>query len=811
MFPFWDVISVAFVGGILLLKRFRERCSPDERLVGPPPVLPAASKRDCSEISASLVKFSEDGLLENSSSQVFASDDHATTTIEASKDKPSVSSTGSRLGWLHEALADEVLEATRDAEMPQTCLTDSLSPEAFPEQDVVPTEATKSALADIDVRKAPPVSFASDKLAEAVADTLFINDASVVSGGIEASSPGARQAEPALQSEPAESDTPIAATALGSGEERIDLEDQIRQLEQQVEAGDAELKQMEEQIFLPTRETTSVAERGKKRRQSAKKKKSGSRDLVPVVSWVKRISDSTERAMPIPGIPGEFTADQILGLVRRLWENRESARPEVRQQVEEFLPRVVPSLVKVAESSQVPESIRYDAVLLLGNVRAQEALSALTRMVRDQLPAIRYAAATSLAAYSADEAVAPLLDALRDRHSLVRASAAQSLGKLCPTPALPALVKSLADSSRRVRLLAQDAVRQYPVEELSARLPFILPRASDAAVRRALNTIAADQDERRFEVMRELLKARHPAVLTQTVRMAMKLADPRWADELADATRFLEEHDQAGTTCATEVVPDTFRGSLSQDPAVAPAPPTTEQPMTEQPTATQAVENSPAVPLSEAKPRRRRAKKQTQKPIRQDPVKKTNQTARPEVPATPTSPASDTPSSADQVGKKPERPAAVEQIARAPQPVQAVTCEVEIPTPQKTFDLVSYRERFRNQVPFEQVRCLRQLFDEQFISFEDLSGLYGAAAGPFVKSLIIDELKRHGSTAEPFLLLCLKEPEEETVLAAIKTLAEIGSDLALDSLAMLKRHASPHVRFTTEIAIEKVRARKGKA
>ncbi|HNV72214.1 MAG TPA: HEAT repeat domain-containing protein, partial [Candidatus Ozemobacteraceae bacterium] len=498
------------------------------------------------------------------------------------------------------------------------------------------------------------------------------------------------------------------------------------------------------------------------------RKPAAQRELVPVLTWIRPKTSAEDCAMPIPGVPGEFTADQILGLVKRLWDNRESARPEVRQQVEEFLPRVVPSLMKVAESDLIPESVRYDAVLLLGNVRTEEALPLLNRLVTDKLPAVRYASVTALAGYAPDEAVTPLLTALRDKHSLVRASAAQALGKLRPSPALPALVKRMADTSRRVRLSAGDAIRQYPGEELATRLPFILPRASEAAMRRTLNLCARLEDGLRHEVLRDLLKSRHAGILSHAVRVAMKAADPHLADELADAARYLEQ-------------------------LVPPAPPVVAENTARKPKSATSSRQKPNADL----PRETGASVSMQ----------TSEAGR--------SPASTLPSfdevlppviSHDESGSSTIAKTSIESVT--PDCVRVVE-----PTPvsRSCFDMLSYQETFKCLTAFEQVRELRNLLEQQPLALEDLTKLYAGAAGAFVRSFVIDALKVHGPKAEPFLLLSLKEPEEETVLAAIKTLADVGSDLALDSLAMLKRHASQHVRFTTEIAIEKIRSRKGKA
>ncbi|MEW5992929.1 MAG: HEAT repeat domain-containing protein [Candidatus Zixiibacteriota bacterium] len=749
MFPFWDVVSIAFLGGILVLKRVRDRWHAAEHLRWPMPVSPTPSGEDGGPWPVKTIPPA------SPSPEITKGIDVGTTSALSIDPAPEA----------------QMCQMDAAAPRPSTAawLNDELNvPSFIPEHEPASPAADHSTGVTFIAETTNPQAPASVELSSGP------ETAEECRGSEPVLTPEV-EAVPAAGHAPAALSVPVEST--GKEPDAPSLEDQIQTLEAQMQATERELQQLE---CPPLVEAHLGPEKGKRKKNTRRRrsKACGAIDRKLMVPFANGGVASSERSMPIPGVPGEFSADQVLGLVQRLWDNRDSARPEVRQQVEEFLPRVVPSLLKVAECDTIPESIRYDAVLLLGNVRAQEAVPLLTKLVDDPLPAVRYASATALANFSADQSVVPLLNAFRDQNDLVRATAAQSLGKRCPTPALPALVRGLADHSRMVRLSARDAIQQYPIDELCTRIPFLLPRTPVKALGRALRVIASFESEARLPLFRDLLKSEHPRVLPRVVKVALKMGEPQLADELVDATRRLER----------------FEPSMPIDPG----PATAEASPTE-------AKSEPAtiVPQTMAPPPTSIATSSTVSLATDSLMTIVSVTIADQIAVSEQNDSDD--------GSRDE----TTPVESTTGPVVTENSKPAFPDPepavQATVDMLSFIKQFRVSSAFEQIRLLRDLLETQSLNFEQLSGLYGYAAGPFIRSGILDALRSQGAIAEPFLLACLNEPEEETVLAAIKALADAGDGAAIERLGAFRRHPSSHVRFTTEIALEKIRSRQGKA
>lgn len=126
----------------------------------------------------------------------------------------------------------------------------------------------------------------------------------------------------------------------------------------------------------------------------------------------------------------------------------------------------VPILSAIVENEAEPSRSRRTAVLILGLLRDERAVTALTRALASADPLLRGRAAEALGKHEEVDAavVERLLASLGDAEPFVRESAAKALGSLRRAEALPALERMSADDSaqhnREVALKAIQDIRQ---------------------------------------------------------------------------------------------------------------------------------------------------------------------------------------------------------------------------------------------------------------------------------------------------------------------------------------------------------------
>lgn len=127
----------------------------------------------------------------------------------------------------------------------------------------------------------------------------------------------------------------------------------------------------------------------------------------------------------------------------------------------------VPVLTAIVENEAETSHSRRTAVLILGLLRDQRAVAALTRALGSPDPLLRGRAAEALGKYGEPEAavVDRLLAGLDDPEPFVRESAAKALGSLRRPEALSALERMSTDDSaghnREVSLRAIEEIRGH--------------------------------------------------------------------------------------------------------------------------------------------------------------------------------------------------------------------------------------------------------------------------------------------------------------------------------------------------------------
>jgi HEAT repeat protein len=97
-------------------------------------------------------------------------------------------------------------------------------------------------------------------------------------------------------------------------------------------------------------------------------------------------------------------------------------------------------------------------VELLGEVRSDDAIPRLLKLVEDSDSDVRKSAVSALGAIGDTQAIPGLLKLVEDSHSYVRWSAADALGKIGDDRAIPGLLKLVEDSDSDVRRGAVDAL-----------------------------------------------------------------------------------------------------------------------------------------------------------------------------------------------------------------------------------------------------------------------------------------------------------------------------------------------------------------
>jgi HEAT repeat protein len=213
--------------------------------------------------------------------------------------------------------------------------------------------------------------------------------------------------------------------------------------------------------------------------------------------------------------------------------------------------------------------VRAQAADALGRVDAGEriqALPALTRAADDEHPSVRYAALLSLGELAAAPAVTTLVEHLGDPESLCREAAAIALGQLGPDggdAAWSALAQALSSAAPEVRFQAIASLAEIDAPRAA---PLVAPLLTDGDVKVRAQVAAAlgdAADPAYADVLARLLDdaddARHEAALA-LARLHDRRAIPsllaalRRADRAFDAATALAALDAARDADAGDVL-----------------------------------------------------------------------------------------------------------------------------------------------------------------------------------------------------------------------------------------------------------------
>ncbi len=155
---------------------------------------------------------------------------------------------------------------------------------------------------------------------------------------------------------------------------------------------------------------------------------------------------------------GEVRSDEAIPELLKLVEHSDS---DVRRMAADALgnmgdDRAIPGLLKLVEHSD--SSVRTSAAYALGNIGDEKAIPGLLKLVEYSDSSVRRMAADALGNIGDEKAIPGLLKLVKHSDSSVRMSAADVLGKIGDGRAIPGLLKLIEDSDFDVRSSAADAL-----------------------------------------------------------------------------------------------------------------------------------------------------------------------------------------------------------------------------------------------------------------------------------------------------------------------------------------------------------------
>ena len=151
-------------------------------------------------------------------------------------------------------------------------------------------------------------------------------------------------------------------------------------------------------------------------------------------------------------------------------------------------------------------------VRLLGEVRSDEAIPGLLKLVEDSDPFVRISAADALGNIGDDRAISGLLKLVEDSDPFVRSSVAEALGNIGDDRAIPGLLKLVEDSHPFARRKARDALGNIGDAQAIPRLLKLVEDSGSDVRWKAAEALGNIGDEKAIPGLLKLLEDSHPFV-----------------------------------------------------------------------------------------------------------------------------------------------------------------------------------------------------------------------------------------------------------------------------------------------------------
>jgi len=223
----------------------------------------------------------------------------------------------------------------------------------------------------------------------------------------------------------------------------------------------------------------------------------------------------------------EVRSDEAIARLLKLLEDSDS---DVRSSAAYALgnigdDRAMTALLKLVEHSD--SYVRSRAADALGNIGDQKTMTGLLKLVEDSQPNVRIVAARTLGKIGDYQAITALLKLVKDSDSFVRWSAAEALGQIGDEQAIPGLLKLVEDSEPIVRISAANALGQIGDEQAIPGL-LKLVEHSDYSVRwSASNVLGKIGDGRAIPGLLKLVEHSDSVVRIRAAYALGKIGDRR--------------------------------------------------------------------------------------------------------------------------------------------------------------------------------------------------------------------------------------------------------------------------------------------
>jgi FOG: HEAT repeat len=222
---------------------------------------------------------------------------------------------------------------------------------------------------------------------------------------------------------------------------------------------------------------------------------------------------------------GEVRSDEAIPRLLKLVEDSDS---DVRRMAANALGNIgdeqaIGGLLKLVEDSD--SDVRRMAANALGNIGDEQAIPRLLKLLEDSHPDVRRMAADALGNIGDEQAIPRLLKLLEDSHPDVRRSAADALGNIGDEQAIPRLLKLLEDSDSYVRRSAADALGNIGDAQAIGELLKLLEHSDSDVRRMAADALGKIGDAQAIGELLKLVEHSHPYVRRMAADALGKIGD----------------------------------------------------------------------------------------------------------------------------------------------------------------------------------------------------------------------------------------------------------------------------------------------
>jgi HEAT repeat protein len=248
----------------------------------------------------------------------------------------------------------------------------------------------------------------------------------------------------------------------------------------------------------------------------------------------------------------EVRSDEAIGGLLKLVEHSDSS---VRRRAADALGQIgdsqaIPELLKLVEDSD-SSAVRSSAADALGKIGDSQAIPGLLKLVQHSDYSVRWRAADALGKIGDSQAIPGLLKLVEDSDSYVRRRAADALGKIGDAQAIPGLLKLVQHSDSSVRSSAADALGKIGDAQAIPEL-LKLVQHSDSSVRSsAADALGKIGDAQAIPELLKLVQHSDSSVRSSAADALGKIGDSQAIPELL---KLVEDSDSSVRSSAADAL-----------------------------------------------------------------------------------------------------------------------------------------------------------------------------------------------------------------------------------------------------------------